>query len=290
VNRPCASVLKGGDVSQAIVPGKSRRRRSRLGASFAALALVVGLAACSDDDDGADGGAEDATGSDVEEVTQAGSSNAAEVEALEAELESTQAELSTAQDDLATAEADLATAQEDLVAAQAALGTETGRADTAEAELAVLQADVDGFLANFPVTINASLEDYDLVGAYTLHLNEAFCDGISTCGQQRPDVRVDIIQGPNGLELQVPNVFTTGLFMIEGSLFGVTDSNLITPPCNGTPVNSQVSITMFADGKTIDIDGNQTLSGLGASLLVAVNPTASCGAGNVFFDATLTPV
>jgi hypothetical protein len=130
-----------------------------------------------------------------------------------------------------------------------------------------------------------------LIGAYTLTLTEAFCDALPTCGTQRPAVRADIIQGPNGLELQVPNVFTTGLFMIEGSLFGVTDSNQIVAACpDGTPVNSQVSTTIFADGITIDEDGTQTLSGLGASVLVAANPAGSCGPGNVFFDGTLTPV
>ena len=104
-------------------------------------------------------------------------------------------------------------------------------------------------------------------------------------------MRADIIQGPNGLELQVPNVFTTGLFMIEGSLFGVTDSNQIVPACpDGTPVNSQVSTTIFADGITIDEDGTQTLSGLGASVLVAADPAGDCGPGNVFFNGTLTPV
>ena len=124
-----------------------------------------------------------------------------------------------------------------------------------------------------------------------MHLTEAFCDGLPTCGQPRPDVRADIIQGPNGLELQVPNVFTTGLFMVEGSLFGVTDSDLIVGPCaDGTPTNSQVSTTIFANGIVVDADGTQTLAGLGASLFVAVNPAGSCGAGNIFFAATLTPV
>ena len=146
--------------------------------------------------------------------------------------------------------------------------------------------------ANFPVTVASSLEPFtdNLVGGYNMTLTEAFCDGIASCGQQRPQVHADIIQGPNGLQLQVPNVFTTGLFMIEGSLFGVTDSDLIVGPCaDGTPTNSQVSTTIFANGVTVATDGTQTLSGLGASLFVAVNPAGSCGAGNIFFAATLTP-
>jgi uncharacterized coiled-coil protein SlyX len=222
---------------------------------------------------------------------------------------------------LATAQADLAQAQSDLDTAnakiadqegqindlntqltdgqtaastmQSQLTAETARADKAESDLADLQSQVDAVAAKFPVTVSSSLEPYaeSLVGAYTLHLTEAFCDGISTCGQQRPDIRSDIIQGSNGLELQVPNVFTTGLFMVEGALFGVTDSNLIVGPCaDGTQTNSQVSTTIFSNDVVVASDGTQTLSGLRASVMVAVNPAGSCGAGNVFFSGTLTPV
>ena len=228
--------------------------------------------------------------------------------------------LSSAQDDLSSAQDDLAAAEESLDAAnatiadqeqqindlnteietgqsaaddaQAELAAETQRADTAESDLAALQAQVDAVAANFPVTVSSSLEPFtdSLVGGYTMSLTEAFCDDLPTCGQQRPDVHADIVQGPNGLQLQVPTVFTTGLFMIEGSLFGVTDSDLIVGPCaDGTPTNSQVSTTIFANGVSIDTDGTQTLAGLGASVFVAVNPAGSCGAGNIFFAATLTP-
>ena len=53
-----------------------------------------------------------------------------------------------------------------------------------------------------------------------------------------PEVRADIIQGPNGLQLQVPGVLTTGLFAVEGSLFGVTASDLIIPNCEGATPRS----------------------------------------------------
>jgi hypothetical protein len=251
-------------------------------ASVTAAALVLGLSACS------------------------GDSN-------DEELSAAQDDLSAAQDDLAAAESSLDdanstiadqeqqisdlndqvdTANQAATDAQATADSEAARADQAESDLADLQAQVDAVAANFPVTVSASLEPFadDLVGGYTMTLIEAFCDGIATCGQERPEVHADIIQGSNGLQLQVPNVFTTGLFMIEGSLFGVTDSNLIVGPCaDGTETNSQVSTTIFANGITVDTEGDQTLSGLGASVFVAVNPAGSCGAGNVFFAATLTP-
>jgi hypothetical protein len=244
--------------------------------------LLFGLSACEGD------------GND-EELSQAQdelSSAQDELAAVEASLDDANATISDQEQQISDLNAEVETANQAATDAQATAEAESARAEQAESDLADLQAQVDAFVENFPVTIAASLEPYanDLVGAYTLHLTEAFCDDLPTCGAERPEVRADIIQGANGLELQVPNVFTTGLFMIEGSLFGVTDSNLIVGPCaDGTETNSQVSTTIFADGITVDSEGQQTLSGLGASVFVAVNPAGSCGPGNIFFAGTLTP-
>jgi hypothetical protein len=270
--------------------GRGGRARWAL-APVTAAALLLALSACSgDDDDNADASSSDAASSAAEDTALA---------TAQADLEKAQADLAEANATIADQEQQISdltdqadTANQTAATAQALAQTETARADQAESDLADLQTQVDEFQATFPVTIPASLEPFtdSLVGAYTLTLTEAFCDGLPTCGAARPDVRADIIQGPNGLQLQVPNVFTTGLFMVTGSLFGVTDSNLIVGPCaDGTPTNSQVSTTIFADGVTIDTDGSQTLAGLGASVFVAVNPAGSCGAGNVFFAGHLTP-
>jgi hypothetical protein len=167
-------------------------------------------------------------------------------------------------------------------ATQAELQAETARADEAEAQLAEIEA-------TFPVTVDASLDGYDVVGGYTMSLTEAWCDGLPDCGVQRPDVHADIIQGANGLELQIPNVLTAGLFSVSGSLYAVTDSDLIAQPCGSTPRNSRVSVTIFGDGVTIASDGTSSLSGLGGSLLVEANEVADCGEGVIFFAADLTP-
>lgn len=257
--------------------------RARWGlAAFATAALMLAASACSGDDDD-DGSAEDTALATAQ----------ADLAQAQSDLDDANATIADQEEQISDLNTQVETAKDAAVEVQATLSAETQRADQAESDLTELQTQVDDFRANFPVTVPASLEPYadSLVGAYTLHLTEAFCDGLATCGQQRPDVRSDIIQGPNGLQLQVPNVFTTGLFMVEGSLFGVTDSNLIVGPCaDGTQTNSQVSTTIFANGIDVDIDGTETLSGLGASVFVAVNPAGSCGAGNVFFSGTLTPV
>jgi hypothetical protein len=275
---------KGGIVSSQSRQGRGGRARWTL-ASVTAAALLIGLSACSGDDD------------------SASSSSTAPPDTA---LATAQSDLAKAQADLATANATIAdqttqisnlnakldTGQAAATDVQGKLSAQTQRADKAEADLAALQAQVDAVAAKFPVTVSSSLEPFadNLVGGYNMTLTEAFCDGVATCGQPRPDVHADIIQGPNGLQLQIPNVFTTGLFMIHGSLFGVTDSDLIVGPCaDGTATNSQVSTTIFANGITVASDGTQTLAGLGASVFVAVHPAGSCGAGNIFFAATLTP-
>ena len=68
---------------------------------------------------------------------------------------------------------------------------QTQRADDAEEALIEIAQ-------QFPVTVTASLEEFDLKGAYTMSLTEAYCDGLSTCGAGRPDIRVDIVDGANG--------------------------------------------------------------------------------------------
>jgi hypothetical protein len=159
---------------------------------------------------------------------------------------------------------------------------DSGSSLDAEAQLAAMQA-------MFPIVVTDSLEGYDVVGGYTMSLQQAYCDGLPDCNQPEPDVHADIIQGSNGLELQIPTVLTTGLFAVSGSLFAVTDSDQIANPCGSTPRNSRVSITIFPGGQSIAADGTQTLTGLGASLLVEVNETANCGEGVIFFAAQLAP-
>lgn len=163
------------------------------------------------------------------------------------------------------------------------LAAETDRADDAEAKLELLSS-------QFPIEVTASLEEFDLIGAYTMKLTEAYCAGLPQCGRSgQNDIRADIIQGSNGLELKIPSVLTAGLFAINGSLFAVTDSDQIVDPCGATTRLARVSTTIFADGISIAADGTRTLTGLGASLLVSAGAVEGCEEGVVFYAASLTP-
>jgi hypothetical protein len=268
----------------------SQSRHSRGGharwalASVTAAALVLGLSACSGDDDDAKSGSSSEDSVLVTAQTEDAQTQA-DLDAANAKIADQEQQITDLNDQLDTANAATADAQDQA-------DTEKTRADQAESDLAALQSQVDAFQAEFPVTVTASLEPFtnDLVGGYTMTLTEAYCDALPTCGAQRQPVHADIIQGPNGLELQIPTVFTTGLFMVEGSLFGVTASNLLALPCpDGTPTNAQVSITIFASGVVVDDDGTESLSGLGASVIVSAAPAGSCGPGTIFFSSTLTP-
>jgi hypothetical protein len=267
-----------------------------------AVALVAGLGACSDDDDGGDGNAateddggdtgnEDGGTDDAgtEDAGDNGDDNGGDDDGGDSALEEAEATIAEQQATIDDLNAQLETAQADLTATQTELEATITRAEEIEAEAVELDAQREALLAAFPIEITSSLDGFDVIGPYDMTMTEAFCAALPTCGQPRPVVRPDIVQGTNGLELRVPTVLTAGLFALEGSLFAVTGSDLIAPPCNGTPRTAQVSVTMFEDGMTIASDGTRALTGIGASLMVHVPATDECGEGDVFFSATLAP-
>lgn len=271
----------------------ARPRRRVLGASLASVALVLAMAACSgdDDDDGADG-TEDAGDNGNDEGGDEGNGGDAELEALQTSLDEANATIEEQQSEISDLTTQVETVQAAVAAAETELDAANTRADEAVAEAENLTLEREEFLANFPVAIDSSLDQFtdDLIGGYNLTMTEAFCASLPTCGQPRPVVHADIVQGANGLELQVPTVLTAGLFALEGSLFAVTGSDLIVPACNGTPRTAQVSISIFEDGLLINADTTRELTGLGASLMVHAPEVPGCEEGDVFFSATLTPV
>lgn len=214
-------------------------RRTSVRATAAAVAFVFVLGACSDDE----GGSDDATDEQIEELTE-------QVEDLTKEVEE-----------------------------------QTQRADSAEEFIGELVEVVN----QFPIEVTASLEEFDVRGAYTMTLTEAYCEGLATCGASIPGIRADIVDGANGLELKIPDVVTAGLFAINGSLFAVTDSDVVLDPCGATARVARVSTTIFANGVSVDSTGIRTLTGLGASLLVSTDAVDDCTAGVVFWAATLVP-
>ena len=168
--------------------------------------MLVGLSACSKD--------------------EAASANS-QLDATQAELDAANTQNSELQSSLDDSQASASSLAVDGAATQAkndeltaSLAAETKRADDAEAQIAAA-------VGKFPVTVTASTDEFNVIGSYNMTFTEAFCQGVPQCGTERPVVNARIIQGSNGLEIDVPaaqwgerpeirNLFRHGHILIAG--------------------------------------------------------------------------
>ena len=264
--------------------------RARRACASAVVGAVV-LAGCSSD-------ADDADVTEVSEATDAAAATAEDMAAAQAELAAAQAELAAARERLAGAEGELATAQSEVASLTADLdATNAANADLTTqvneaTERAVAAEEILSVIGDsFPFVVDASIDQFDIIGRYDVTFDEAFCEGSDVCGTTRAPVVAEIIQGTNGLELIVPGLFEAGLLRVEGALMAATDSDRIAT-CAGAQRVSRVSVTLFGDVTTIDADGSIELAGLGAGIFAEAPPSegGACGAANVFLSARLTRI
>lgn len=233
----------------------------RIGAGITVLALV-GLTACSSKDD---------LNTANSELDAANTQNSQ----LQSDLDKSNATNSS----LAT-ENDATKTQVDQLTTQ--LAAETKRADDAEAKITAAAA-------KFPVTVTASVTEFNVIGTYNMTLTEAFCSGDPRCGTPRPVINARIFQGSNGLEIDVPTVLTTGLLTVTGNLEAGTDTDQIFT-CNGAPRNARALLTIFVNTVSIDTTGAKTLQSLGGSLFVEQHDTSDgCPEVSSFYGVQLTP-
>jgi hypothetical protein len=142
----------------------------------------------------------------------------------------------------------------------------------------------------FPVTVDAALEGLDLAGNYSIEWAEAYCDTFASCGTLPAAGTVTIAVTPEQwLEVDVPGMFTVALFAVQGSLYGITDTDTILPPCGETPQVARVAMTLYADAVTVAADGTRTVDRLGAAVTVDGSNSAECAGGLAFYGAELTP-
>jgi hypothetical protein len=230
--------------------------------------MLVGLSACSKDEAASANSQLDATQADLDAANTKNSE-------LQSSLDDSQATASSLAADGAATQAK----NDELTAS---LATETKRADDAEAQIAAA-------VGKFPVTVTASTDEFNVIGTYNMTFTEAFCQGVPACGTPRPVVNARIIQGSNGLEIDVPTVFTTGLLDVKGNLIAGTDSDQILV-CNGAPRNARVLVTIFVNAVTIDQTGAKTLQSLGASVFIENHDTSQgCPDVSVFYGAQMVP-
>lgn len=266
-------------------PGRRRQRRSAIRPWLAIGAVVcLGLAACSSDDsnDAGDssGTPEDTSGGDAGGDT--GGDLADQVAAAEAEVARLTEELdsATAAADAAAVAADEAAAANEELSTQ--LAAETERADEAEGTL-------EGIASIFPVTIDSSLDNSVIAGNWNIRYEEVYCDTYAFCGTTPRVGQATIATTPERfLRLDIPGILSAGLFSVSGSLYGITDSTQLVAPCENGPRIARLTVTLYADGVTLAVDGTRTVQEMAASITVASPNEDGCPGGLVFYGAQLT--
>lgn len=251
------------------------RTRGRSALTLAAAAAIV-LSACSGSDDT----------SEIDEANARADAAAAETAELTSQLEAAEEANTEAEANAAEAEQQLADAEaanEDLTAEVA---VETERADTAEAQLQEI-ADA------FPIEVESTLAgiELELAGTYSISWAEAYCDGFTTCGTLPTVAQATFTRTPDDfLRLEVPGILDAGLFSIDGSLYGITDSFTALPACpDGTERRARITITAYSDNVVIERDLSREVVRLGSSITVDAPDLPGCAGGLVFYGAELTP-
>ncbi len=248
------------------------------------VALLAGVAAIV--------GFSQATSSDDDRATVEDERDAAIVRAQDAEqerdelaseLDETDATIDGLTSELDSTTTRLEDAQADNEVLSASLETERSRADDAEAELAAIGE-------AFPVTVETSLVGLDVAGSYAISFTEAYCDFATGCGTTPQANRAIIGVTPeNFLDITVPGILQAGLFAINGSLYGITDSETAIPPCGDVPRRGRITITIFPASIVVADDGTRTVTKLEATITLDAPTINECPAGLVFWGAELTP-
>lgn len=247
---------------------------------------------------------------EVVTLTAARAALDAQIIELDARMATTTADLtavSAERDGLLAERADL---QASLVAAEAEvaelelrLDTATDATTTLDERLAVLDVQVghlqervrvaererDALAGLFPIEFDSSLRGVDVTGDWKISWDEAYCTGMTTCGNLPAFDRITITETPAGwLRAEADGVFETGLFEVEGALYGVTSSRTATPPCGAEQRAAHVGVTLYANGITVAADGTHVIEDLGATYVVDAPATATCPAALAVYAGQLT--
>lgn len=278
----------------AVLTASQRHKPGAAGWSkrFGVLALAAGLlavgACSSNDDDGDASEADTVSVDDFDEAVAAADEAAAAAEEAQAELDAAEANLEAVEADLTATEAELVTATEERD--QAVADATAAQEQLAENE--ALLAEIQTIAGQFPITVESSLIPEDMPGTYSITYQEAYCDpGFVLCGTTPAATAATIyFDANNFLRIGVEGAFDAGLFALDGSLYGITDSQNNLQSCSGAERRARVTITMFAGTVTIEDDGTRVVNDVNASInLDASTDGPDCPGGIQFFAATLTP-
>jgi len=263
-----------------------------------AIGLVgaLAVAACSgDDDDGdepaaaadedagtADADDDDGDDAELDAALERAEAAEAEAEAAEAEAEVLATELSDANEQVA----ELESAQTETVSELETLAeSETIRADNAEAE-------VQEFSDLFPVVVESTLAgiELDQEGTWNLDWHESYCD-FDFCPLTPTTPQATFARTPEDfLRVVVPGVLDAGIFAVDGSLYAIVDSDTTAlPPCpDGTPRDTRVTMTVYADDIRVNLDGSREVTGLEGAITLDARTNGDCTGGVAFYGVEMS--
>ncbi len=256
----------------------------------ALIAAIVGFSQASSSDDDASAAESDLAA--AQQRAEAAEQERDDLAAQVADLEAAGDDLAAAQGqiDAVTSERDEAIAERDQLSTE--LDTANDELDTAKEELAVAQEQVEVLSSLFPIDLDSSLIPDDMPGNYNITFQEAYCEGLATCGTvpTPPAARVYFTE-EQFLRIEVPEILDAGLFALEGSLYGITDSFTALPACGGAERRARVTITMYADNVSVDNEANRTVNDVNASITIdAPENGPDCPKVLVFYASNLVPI
>ena len=252
----------------------------------AVIAAIVGFSQASSSDDDATAAEDDlaaavARADEAEQELAALEDDLADLESVEEDLASTTAELETA-----TAERDAAVEENERLSAEL---------ETTNAELASLEEQLTAVSEQFPFGLDSSLIPDDMPGEYDITYQEAYCEGLPTCGTVPSGTRARIYwTDEQFLRMEVPGVLDAGLFALEGSLYGITDSLTALEPCGGAERRARITVTLYADSISVNnVEGElvRTVDDVNASITIDAPANGpECPSVLVFYASNLVPV
>ncbi|CAN5491943.1 hypothetical protein BH23ACT3_BH23ACT3_11560 [soil metagenome] len=156
-----------------------------------------------------------------------------------------------------------------------------------EAEVALLEEAVGELDGQFPLVFQSDLGQLDIDGNYAVSFTEIGCTGLELCGSA-PGNTTATISSAGGLRLVAPDLFDVPLVVVDGTPFGVADSESLVPPCSDTPREAALTMALFDNAVEIDEEGSATVTALGATIVVDAPATDECEIGRVWYRAELT--
>lgn len=212
----------------------------------------------------------------------------ADITELEARIETLSAQRADALADAAALTVTVGDLEATIADLEGDLVELDGRADMLDAALksandraAAAIAARDNLAKLFPINLDGSLRNANLVGKRDVKLTSVFSSGAALA----PKVNsVTISRTASGnLRLDVPGLVEGGLFSADGALHLVASTNTAFPAVDGVARRADVTITLFPASFRVTDDGKQVVTGVSGVMTVAAPATGSTPAALAFY-------